>query len=124
MKLNRIGIVLAATIGLAHSQPTAAARPKFEVVSIKRCENLQPGARGGGGNSSPGRLNVNCQTVAGLIQTAYGLFANGHFNSPPISPISGGPDWIHAERYTINAKAESHASTEMMQGPMLQVLLE
>src|SRR6266568_662404 len=71
MRLNRFGIAVAATIGLAHSQSTTAAWPKFEVASIKPCKDLQPGARGGSGNSSPGRLNLNCQTVAGLIRFAY-----------------------------------------------------
>src|SRR5438105_8469490 len=117
MRLNRFGIAVAATIGLAHSQSTTAAWPKFEVASIKPCKYRQPGARGGGGNSSPGRLNLNCQTVAGLIRFAYGLFANGRFNTPPIPPISGGPDWINSERYTVDAKADRKASLEVMQGP-------
>jgi uncharacterized protein (TIGR03435 family) len=39
-------------------------------------------------------------------------------------PIEGGPAWIHSERYSINAKSESKATPEMMQGPVLQALLE
>jgi len=39
-------------------------------------------------------------------------------------PIDGGTAWIHSERHSINAKAESKATPEMMQGPMLQALLE
>jgi uncharacterized protein (TIGR03435 family) len=61
----------------------------------------------------------------GIIQQAYGLFANGHDNPLwSIPKIEGGPAWINSERYEINAKAESNASEEMMMGPMMQALLE
>jgi uncharacterized protein (TIGR03435 family) len=41
-----------------------------------------------------------------------------------VVPIKGGPDWIHSEVYEITAKAEGLLGVEMMQGPMLQALLE
>ena len=39
-------------------------------------------------------------------------------------PIEGGPGWVASERYTINAKAEDNANAYVMQGPLLQTLLE
>ncbi len=116
------------------AQSPAAANPKFEVASIRPCENAGEGARGTGtdpGNWSPGRLILNCQSVAGLINAAYVIFADGSraVTLRPV-PLEGGPRWIHSERYTINAEAEGNAkaegnpSQEMLKGPMLQALLE
>jgi uncharacterized protein (TIGR03435 family) len=39
-------------------------------------------------------------------------------------PISGGPKWIYSDSYVINAKAPDQASERVMEGPMLQALLE
>ncbi len=39
-------------------------------------------------------------------------------------PIKGGPAWVRADLYRIEATAEAGPTTELMQGPMLQVLLE
>jgi len=83
----------------------------------------------GGGESTPGRVSTGCAPLAdarglGLIQRAYVRFAGGHANPLVIVPIEGGPAWIHSEFYEINAKADGHPSQEMMEGPMLQALLE
>jgi bla regulator protein blaR1 len=119
-----IGVVDAPLIR-AQSGP----RRQFEVASIKRCANdVAPGGRGGGLPSfSPGRMTLNCQIVQGLINAAYVRYANGsNFTrmTPPRIPIEGAPDWITSERYTINAKAEGDANAYMMQGPLMQTLLE
>jgi bla regulator protein blaR1 len=108
------------------AQSVAVARPAFEVASVKPCKDGASGGRAGG-SSSPGRLNVNCQTVKGLIITAYVLFADGQHqpsSSLKLLPVEGGPAWINSDRYDADAKAEGPASPEMMQGPMLQTLLE
>src|SRR5262249_13320559 len=39
-------------------------------------------------------------------------------------PIEGMPAWVNSERYTINAKSAGQTTPGMMQGPMLQALLE
>src|SRR5262249_43838222 len=115
---NKVVLVAAAvwavTILVFVGKTTAqseAAPPKWEAISVKTCKaDLPPDARGGGG-TSPGRLNLDCQTVSGLIQGAYingrGPAAVAH------TPIEGGPSWINSERYTINAKAEGTPSPDV-----------
>ena len=73
---------------------------------------------------SPGRMNVVCQVVKGLIQQAYDQNATGKGKVGRLVPIKGGPAWIDTERYSIEAKAESPESQAMMMGPMLRKILE
>jgi uncharacterized protein (TIGR03435 family) len=109
---------------LLHGQSTPpATTPKFDVVSVKPCI---PGVSNGG--DSPGRIS-GCLLLAdtdntGAIQRAYNRYAGGHVNSFRIIPIEGGPEWIHSERFEIDARSEAHPTTEMMEGPMMQALLE
>lgn len=116
------------TLALAFAGIAAAQTPKFEVASIKPCKSdIAPGARSGGGNSSPGRLNVECQTVKGLIEAAYVIFVNGRTVTPAYVrqvAIEGGPSWIDSDRFEINARAPGNQGPIMMQGPMMQTLLE
>jgi hypothetical protein len=78
------------------SSQTKAAIPRFEVASIKPCSDVLPpdGRAGGGGNlspMSPGRLNLPCQTVKGLIQMAHDQYATGKSKVGRPVPIEGGP---------------------------------
>ncbi len=59
-----------------------------------------------------------------FINLAYVTFAKGDRDLLDFVPITGGPAWINSDHYNINAKAEGNPSPEMMQGPMLQALLE
>jgi bla regulator protein blaR1 len=108
------------------AQPaTVTTASKFEVASIRPCK---PGVSTGQ-DSSPGRLSYGCTPLVdvnniGLIQLAYVRFAGGHSNPFRVLTIEGGPKWIHSEFFQIDAKAEGHPSVAMMQGPMLQALLE
>lgn len=82
-----------------------------------------------GDDSSPGRLRIGCGVLAetdniGMIQVAYNRYASGQLTSVNIIPIEGGPDWIHTERFAIDAKSDGHPGVLMMQGPMMQTLLE
>jgi uncharacterized protein (TIGR03435 family) len=143
-----IALSLLAAILAPPSRAQSATTTKFEVASIKPCKAGDvaplPGAKGGrGGNGrvsgSPGRLSAQCQTVANLIRDAYLSYANGEpwpqpvgslTRVPPLSErlrgqeIKGSPAWVNSDRYTIEAKAESGQSLEMMRGPMMQALLE
>jgi uncharacterized protein (TIGR03435 family) len=115
------------------AQPTAqpAARPRFDVVSIKVCKPdvAKPGMEAYGGDSSPGRLRIGCSILAdtdniGMIQVAYNRYASGQLTSMKVIPIEGGPDWIHSERYDIHATSDGNPSLLMMEGPMMQTILE
>jgi bla regulator protein BlaR1 len=111
-------------IGILHAQP--APTPKYEVAAIRPCEPAPdvPGRRGGGVGVTPGRLSVNCMPVMFLIQSAYVSRANAILKPFDSVPISGGPAWLKSDRYDIEAKAESNPSAQVMEGPMLQALLE
>jgi uncharacterized protein (TIGR03435 family) len=132
------------------AQP-AAPRPQFEEASIRTCDpdNIpEPpaGARGGGANSfqmTPGRTHALCMTLATIIRHAYGYGpADLEFRNPGGRGrglnvnivyslgvedgvrVRGGPDWVRAERYTIDAVADGAADGPTMSGPMLRDLLE
>lgn len=134
---------LAASVALGIAAIVAAqpASPKFDVASIRAgcggggpapagTKSGPPGTKGGGAvaPSSPGRLSI-CRPLddelGGLIEQAYGRFANGQRKPPWAVPhVIGGPAWIRSDSYEISARAESNPSIEMMAGPMLQALLE
>lgn len=91
----------------------AEERPTFEVASIKVHQGI--------GNLSKlqplpgGRLEIENLSLRYLMLFAYGV---------QDFQIQGAPDWISADRYDIQAKAEGNASGKLMAGPMLQTLLE
>jgi uncharacterized protein (TIGR03435 family) len=124
MKATLLIAALCSVLLQAQSAPSPAT-PRFDVVSIKPCKlGITKG-----GDSSPGRLSIGCGVLAGddntgLIQVAYNRYASGHLTSFRVIPIEGGPDWIHSEAFEIEAKSEGHPSIVMMEGPMMQAILE
>jgi uncharacterized protein (TIGR03435 family) len=127
VKRTIAGIVIAFWCGgVLEAQTGSSAVEKFEVASVKRCQDSQPPS---GGDPTPGRLHLACVTTANLIRLAYLVFPTGQRKSPvsPSSfqmPISGEPSWLDSDRYSIDAKVEQPVNTEMMKGPMMQALLE
>ncbi len=106
--------------------PVATPRPKFDVASIKLCD---PGAARAGGRGGKGSAHFrrNCITVRRLIEDAYIRFVDGTDRSPmltPLTKIEGGPAWLDSDQYTIEAESETASTPMMMDGPMMQTLLE
>ena len=117
------------------SGQAAPGKQKFEVASVKPCQNEPPaptGARSGGpglSNASPGRINIPCATVEALINTAYIRYGERLLNDSgngvgDYKRIAGGPSWTRSDKYAIEARAEGTPDAKVMLGPMLQSLLE
>jgi bla regulator protein blaR1 len=106
------------------TQATSAPAPSFKVVSLKPNPGCEKIPRRGVFSPSPGRLQMPCVNLKSLIQTAYGTFGDGVTINPQPLHMEGGPSWMHSEYYSLSAKADAPARTEMLAGPMLQVLLE
>jgi bla regulator protein blaR1 len=124
-----VPIIIGVTDGpRLRAQSAREATPKWEAVSIRPCDDGGSGKQGpdtrdpGGPPTSPGRVNM-CTTVMGFIRTAYVMFANGRFHTDAF-PIVGDPAWINSARYRVTAKAEGAPNDFVMQGPMLQAILE
>ena len=131
----------AVQITRAQTTPT----PKFDQVSIKPCAEGDGAGRSGRGGSKgrgippspPGELFINCMTVWELVghsvtETAPLL---NDFGGPfEAKRVTGGPAWIYAEYYTIDAKSNDpaanlpgprgNANFKLLSGPMLVALLE
>ena len=117
-----LGILL---LSAARSQEQSApARPQFEVASLKPNNGCENTPRVGNLSPSPGRLEMPCVTLQSLIQSAFGTFGDGvSINTQPLH-MEGGPSWMPSEHYSLSAKTDGPARTEMLAGPMLQALLE
>jgi bla regulator protein BlaR1 len=102
----------------AQARPAA---PRFETASIKSCSTF---SRSAYRDLPPGTFNSGCTTVQRLVQQAYGLFADGQMNPGSSLTVVGGQAWITSDLYEIDAKAEGPQGHSMMNGPMLQALLE
>jgi uncharacterized protein (TIGR03435 family) len=114
MRLGRLLMTMAAALVPAAAQPQslAAPEPAFDAASIKPAK---PGTRGYSIRPLPGRVSAENVTLKLLIAEAY------HISD---RQISGGPKWIDAERYDIEAKAAGDVPPTTYQlRAMLQKLL-
>jgi uncharacterized protein (TIGR03435 family) len=134
--------VMGAIFQSAAAPIQSPATPKWEVVSVRPCENPRGGGgRGGGGGAEAGNgpanstdpqlLVMRCVSMRTLVMAAYG----GFYHLPEWSLANEdryefdttyiiGPPQMNSERYTIEAKAEKPVGLQMMRGPMLQTILE
>lgn len=87
------------------------AAPVFDVASIKPSASTDSRALVA---AVPGRLLMENFAARTLIFLAYGVTDY---------QLAGGPSWIRADRYDVEAKAEGDPTVRQMQGPMLQALL-
>jgi uncharacterized protein (TIGR03435 family) len=91
---------------------------RFAVASVRPNEGSDR-SRGFGFTLESGRLRLRNQTLRTMISVAYsqpfGLFF-------PDERISGGPDWMNSDRFTIEARADRAVSPHEM-GSMLRGLL-
>lgn len=112
------------------AQSQTSPRPRFDVVSVKPCKPAPANsAPVPGGDASPGRLRTGCVILSdvdntGVIQRAYNRYATGQLSSTKLIPIEGVPDWVHSESFEIEAETDSRPGTMMMEGPMMQTILE
>jgi uncharacterized protein (TIGR03435 family) len=119
-----VGIMSSTGIS-AQARPAA---PRFETASIKSCDffhrpnpELQV-SRDMGRREFQGTFESQCTTTERLIQQAYGL-SNGRAPGSFVA-VAGGPPWTRSDLYEIHAKANGTESQAMMNGPLLQALLE
>jgi uncharacterized protein (TIGR03435 family) len=131
-----LAVAVPILVGTMNAQ-TAASRTgstgepmrKFDAASIKPCTAGSGIMMGAGADYSPGRMNTGCLPLAaedstGLIQRAYVRFAEGRPHKFGLLHIKGGPNWVRSDLYSIEAIAEGKPPIELMQGPMLQALLQ
>jgi len=107
------------------AQPLLASRPKFDVVSVRRCNpnglpgphSGEGGGRGTGPQSSPGRLRMQCMTVGSMMNAAYlGQLGEGEglLNYMPSigddNWLRKAPGWVNSDLYTVEGKTDDPAA--------------
>jgi uncharacterized protein (TIGR03435 family) len=124
-------VVTFAALAMMFYAPTSRAqsrdgRPAFEVTSVKLSSGCGVPGGPGRGRSTPGRVTLECAQLRDLIQTAYGINANGKMQDSKafLMQIEGAPGWIDSAHYSIDAKAEGNPPGTELYGPMMQSLLE
>jgi len=138
------GAILSAAVFMEGGQAPSTPNPlafHFEVASIKPHAPVPSDAtnRGGGGtchgtdsfyaanlrNAPPplGRCVFTRITLKGLIENAYKPPKGPIFGFGRMQDISGGPAWLDADTWDVQAKAEDDKATEAQLREMLQTLL-
>ena len=103
----------------------SASHARFEVASIKPTKQCAAY----GGSPTPGRVST-CGALSFMIQGAYDVYTKGRGFNPRVMTVSwtanieGAPDWLQSELYQIEAKAAGNPPQIVMNGPMMQALLE
>jgi uncharacterized protein (TIGR03435 family) len=109
--MRMIRVVLFTLLGAASSlAQNLPSKPAFEVAAIKP-STAGPGSSGS--HSRNGRLTIDNMTLKEIMMWAYGVQAY---------QISGGPNWMTADRFQVDAKAEDKVPGEQLR-LMMQTLL-
>jgi uncharacterized protein (TIGR03435 family) len=109
VRFARVLMFGAAFSVVSHPQSAPAARPRFEVATVKTS-----GDGAGGVRATTGRLTLEHVPLRVLVSAAY--------KTRP-SQIAGGPSWVDSAMFSVDGKASEAAGTDVML-LMLQVLLE
>jgi uncharacterized protein (TIGR03435 family) len=109
MRMMRLALftLLGVPLGLAQTVPP---KPAFEVAAIKP-STTEPGHSSW--HTRNGRLTMDNLTLKEMVMAAHGVKEY---------QVSGGPNWLTADRYHLEAKAEEKATDEQLMS-MLQTLL-
>jgi uncharacterized protein (TIGR03435 family) len=100
--LLRALILLAATAGIRAQAPRAGAAealPRFEAASVKTADPLASTSRF---STPPGSFHVENVPLLSVITMAFDV---------PDSRVTGAPDWVRSERFTITARMPAGSAT-------------
>jgi len=115
MTSRMIGVLFAATLGLAVSQTQSPSRREFDVASVRSSQIARVGGEGSGRERvavTPKSVNLSNASLSFCIQWAY------HVKFYQVS----GPDWLTRERYDVVAKTEEPSRPAQLMN-MMQALL-
>src|SRR5215831_7293329 len=111
-----IGLVFLVGIATVGAEPTRAPaqKPAFEVASIKPSNSKRTSV-----DTTPGNLTLIGVTVFDCVRWAFG--SGGKTLAE--YQVSGGSDWVHADKYDITAKPAVAVGERDQYRLMLQSLL-
>lgn len=112
----RLSVALIVVLALLSQVPLIAQADRFDVASVRLNNTADTATALGFG--SDGRFRAVNETLWRLIAEAYGP------NSPlPRERILGGPEWIDADRFDVDARAAAPVGDPELRRLMLRALL-
>src|SRR5688500_15490602 len=116
-RLVSLAVLLVAAMGATVLSQQASETARFEAVSVKPCDpNADTGGVRSNARPSPNRLFIPCMPARMIVRLA---FMSGR-NPRDADLLSGGPDWLGSERFTIEAVADPAIPRATIAGPMFQ----
>ena len=105
--------------------PSPAMLPSFDVVSIKPNITSGPGGRSGGA-MQPQRFVVQNATLKAIVRRAYGTpgQAPGNLLDLLDQQVIGGPEWITADKFDLNATTTGQTDPAQMRLMVQRMLAE